>query len=76
MNFKFIKQVLIVLFSSSRSLTTRSVSLINAPCVTSPSLIDLNCVKFKYCSFMINQNKCNGSCNSFDNLFTKICYFE
>ena len=71
--FKLIKQVFIVLLSFIRSLATRCVSLNNKPCITRPTLIDLNPVKLKYYSFMINLDKFNRSCNAFDNLSTKIC---
>ena len=35
-----------------------------------PTLIDLNSIELKYYPFMINLNKCNGSCNV---LSPKIC---
>ena len=38
-----------------------------------PSLIDLNSVGLNYYSFMISLDKCNGSCNSVDDLSAKIC---
>ena len=32
-------------------------------CMATPTLIDLNLVELKYYLFMINLDKCNGSCN-------------
>ena len=36
-------------------------------------LIDLNPVDLKYYPFMISLHKCGGSCNSVNDLATKIC---
>ena len=38
-----------------------------------PFLIDLNPVELKYYPFMISLNKCNGSCNSVNDISMKIC---
>ena len=73
--FRLIKQVLIALLSFSRSLKSKCVSLNNEPCMISPSLIDLNPIKLSYYRFIINLDKCNGSCNAVDDLSTKI-YFS
>ena len=43
------------------------------PCMIRPFLIDLNPIELKYHPFMINLDKCSGSCNSVDDLYTKIC---
>ena len=59
----------IVLLSFSESLTcyqTKCLSLNDEPCMgcmATPTLIDLNLVELKYYLFMINLDKCNGSCN-------------
>ena len=42
------------------------------PCKIRRTLIDLNRVEHNYYLFMISLDKCNGSCNAFDNLCTKI----
>ena len=38
-----------------------------------PTLIDLNPFELRYYPFMINLDKCRGSCNSVNDLSTKIC---
>ena len=38
-----------------------------------PILTDLNITELKYYLFMISLDKCNGTCNSLDDLSTKIC---
>ena len=38
-----------------------------------PTLIDLNPVKLNYYPFMTSLDKCNGTCNAVDDLYTKIC---
>ena len=45
----------------------------NEPCMIRPFLIDLNPVELKYYPFMISLNKCNGSCNSVNDISMKIC---
>ena len=71
--FSLIKQVFIVLLSFSKSLAIKCVSLNNKPCTIRPFLIDLNPVEFKYYPFIISLDKCSGSCNSINDLPTKIC---
>ena len=68
-----IKQVFIVLFSFNESLATKYVSLNNEPCMARPTLTDLNLVDVNYYPFIINLDKCSGSCNAVDDLSTKIC---
>ena len=67
------KQVFVGLLSFSKSLATKCVSLNNEPCMTRPTLYDLNLIKFNYYPFLISINKCNGDCNAADDLFKKIC---
>ena len=38
-----------------------------------PTLIDLNTVEFNYYPLMVSLGKCSWSCNSADDLSTKIC---
>ena len=40
------------------------------PCMIRPTLIDMNTNELKYYPFIINLNKCTGSCNV---LSPKIC---
>ena len=49
------------------------MSLNNQSCMTRPTLIDINPVKFNYYPFMISLDKCNGSCNNADHLSDKVC---
>ena len=51
----------------------QNVSLNNEPCMTRSTLIDLIHVELNYYSFMISIDKCNGSCNSVDDLFMERC---
>ena len=71
--FSLIKQVFIALLSFNKSLATTCVSCNNEPCMIRPFLIDLSPVKLKHYPFMINLDKCSGSCNYFDDLSKKIC---
>ena len=47
------------------------------PCMTRPTLIDSNPDEYKQelrCyPFMVNLNKCNGSCNTLDGSLDRIC---
>ena len=71
--FCLIKQVFIELLSISGSLATRWASLSKELCLNRPIFIDLNPVELISYPFMISLGKCNGSCNTVDDLFIKIC---
>ena len=58
--------------SFSGSLATKYMSLHNELYMARPTLIDLNHVELNYYPFMISLDKCNGSCNTLDDLSTKI----
>ena len=62
----------ITLLSFSDSLATRCVSLNNESCLIRPTLVFLNTVGLDYFPFIISLHKCTGSCNSADDLSTKI----
>ena len=49
------------------------MSLNNEPCMIRSFLVNSNPVELKYYPFMIILDKCSGSCNSVDDLSTKIC---
>ena len=70
--FWLIKQVFIALLNFSGSLATEYVSLNNKPCMTRPTVINLNPVELNYYPFMINLDKCGESCNAVDGLSTTI----
>ena len=72
--FWLIKKKFIALLSFSGSLATKCVTLNNEPCMTGPTLIDLNPVELNYFPFMISLDKCNGSCNAADDLSMKRCF--
>ena len=68
--FWLIKQAFMALLSFSESLATKCVSLDNEPCMTKSTLVDLNHIELDYYSFIMNLDKCNGSCHVADNLYT------
>ena len=68
--FSLIKQVFIVLLSFSESLATKCLSLNDETCMIILTLIDLKPAELKYYLFIINLDKCSGSCNV---LSPKIC---
>ena len=45
----------------------------NEPSMVRPTLIDSNLIEPNYYPFMISLDKCNASCNTADDLCTKIC---
>ena len=74
--FSLIKQVSLILLSFNSFLArvakvqTKYLSLNHKPCMSRPTLTDLNPVELKCYLFMISSDKCNGSCND---LSPKIC---
>ena len=60
----------IVLLSFISSLATKCLFLNDELCIIRPTVVDLNPVELKYYPFIINVNKCSGSCNV---LSPKIC---
>ena len=72
--FRLIKQVFIGLLSFSRSSAAKFMPLNNERCVTRPTLIDLNPVKFNYYPFMVSLDKFDwNSNNAADDLSAKVC---
>ena len=65
--------MLIVLLNFGEFLAARCLSLNNKLCMAKPTFVDLNFVELNSFPFMINLDKCNGSCNVADELSTKIC---
>ena len=61
-----------MLFSFSRSSTTKCMSVNNKPFMARPTLIGLNIVKRIYFPLMSSLDNCNGSCNGVDDLSSKI----
>ena len=56
--FSLIKQVFIVLLTSSSSLATKCLSSNDEPCMVRSILTDLNLAEVKYYPFMISLDKC------------------
>ena len=56
---------------------TKCVLLSNQKCMTQPILINLHpneySQEFRYCPFVVNLDRCVGSCNALNNLFNKVC---
>ena len=73
----FIKHVYIVLvlmlLGFSVPLTTKCVSMNNQSCMTRPTLIYLNPDELLFYPFIISLDRCDGSCNTSENLFGRIC---
>ena len=59
------------------SYLTLFISLNNQPCMTRSTFIDLNPHGYnqvlRYYSFMVNLDRCNRNCNTFDDLSYRIC---
>ena len=70
-----INQVLTLWLSFSASLPFKCVSIKSLEKQKKLDLLvfDLNPVELSYYPFMINLDKCNGSCNAVDDLRTKLC---
>ena len=57
--------------SFSGSFETKRFSLNIEPYMTRPTLIDLNSLELNYHLLTVSLDKCHGSCNVVDDLFTK-----
>ena len=68
--FGFIKKLFIGLL---RFMPTKCMPLNNEQCKTRPFLINLNPLEVKYYPFLITLDKCNGNCNTLNNISDKIC---
>ena len=49
------------------------VCFISKPCITRPTLIDLNPIEFGYHPFMISLDKCNKCYNAISDVSAKVC---
>ena len=68
------KQVLIALWSFSKSIATKCVPLNNERCLIRPTIIDLNPVELNYYLFAISLAKCSQNVSPVDDLSTKIFF--
>ena len=71
--FKFIRQAIIASSSFSGSLATKCISLNDEPCLVKPNLIDLSPNELHYYLFMVSLDRCDGSCNTLDYPFDRLC---
>ena len=83
--FRLIKQGFIALLSFSESIASMAnvsnfitcISLNNQPCMTRPTVIDLNLDEYnqglRYYQFMVNLDRCNGNGNTFYDPSGKTC---
>ena len=74
----FIKQTrtalaLILMLCFGGALAIKCVSMNNEQCMVRPTLIDLNLDELHYYLFIISMNRCDGSCNTVEDPFRKIC---
>ena len=51
---------------------TKCTSLNKEPCLDRPTLIDLNSNELHYYPFMVSLESCNESCNTIDDLSSRI----
>ena len=51
----------------------KCIYLNNGPSLVRPTLIDLNSNELNYYPLMVSLERCNGSCNTLDNLSNKRC---
>ena len=68
----FIGLVLVLLFFDG-SLTIKCIPLSSQPCLVRVTVIDLNLDQVHYCQFVISMSRCDGSCNTLDDPFGRIC---
>ena len=54
-------------------LANKCMSLDNEPYMITFLLIDLSHIEFEYYPFMNSLDKCNGSCNSLNDISMRIC---
>ena len=73
----FIREMFIVLelvlFCYDGALFIKCVSMNNQPCLVRPTLIDLNPDKHHYYPFIVSMSRCDGSCNTLEDPFGRIC---
>ena len=65
--------LIVLLLGFGRSLTINCVFMNNQPCTARPTLIDLNPGELHYYPFTVSLYGCDGSCNTVEDLFVKIC---
>ena len=79
--FGFIKQIFIVLLlvllcfcgSLAAAKTIKCVSVNNQQFMVWSTIIDLNLEELYYYLFIISMNRCDGTCNTIEDPFGRIC---
>ena len=54
------------------SYRAKRISVNNKPCLTRPTLFDLNSDELHYFPCIVSLDRCDGSCNTFDDLSSRI----
>ena len=71
--FGFMKQIFIAFLAVGGSLGTKCVFSSNQTCLNRPTLTDLNAPDgLHYSLFVVTLDRCDGSCNTSNNLYNKI----
>ena len=68
--------IFVSIFSYGKALVTQKrncISLNNQSCWVRSTFIDLNSIELLYYASMVSLDRCDGSCNTLDYLFNKIC---
>ena len=60
------------LVSNSKGLI-KCVSLSKHPCLARPTLVNINPYETLFFLFTVSAKKCNGSCNTIDDLYARVC---
>ena len=69
----YVVQVLVlVLLGFDGSLVAKYISMNNQPCMTKPTLIDMNFDELYYCPFIVSRNRNDGNCNIAEDPFCRI----
>ena len=71
--FRYVEQVFVLVLCCSGSLTKKCVSLSNQSLISRLMLIDLNPNKLHYYSFLISLDRCDRTCNTVGDPFSRIC---
>ena len=73
----FMKQMFIILvlllLGFCGSLAIKCMSINNQPCMVRPILSNLNPDKLHYYPFIVSMTRCDGSCITAEDLFSRIC---
>ena len=74
--FSFVKKVFVLgltVLSSSITGALKCVSITNQECNVRPKIVDVSSNNPIFYPFSVKTNRCNGNCNSINDLYAKIC---